>query len=60
MKIKNVIFDIGGVLLDWKPIELLKEMTDEKKAVVKFNEEVSKEVLEKVIDEAGYKLIEIK
>jgi len=34
MKIKNVIFDIGGVLLDWKPIELLKEMTDEKKAVV--------------------------
>ncbi|MFZ7131800.1 MAG: heavy metal translocating P-type ATPase [Eubacteriales bacterium] len=33
---------------------------EEKKAVVEFKEEVSKDVLEKVIDEAGYKLVEVK
>lgn len=27
--IKNIIFDIGGVLLDWNPLELLKNMFDE-------------------------------
>jgi len=32
MKIKNVIFDVGGVLLDWNPIELLRSMFDETKA----------------------------
>jgi len=41
-------------------VDSVEVVLDEKKAVVKFNEEVSKEVLEKVIDEAGYKLIEIK
>ena len=34
MKIKNVIFDVGGVLLYWNPFELLKTMFDEKKASV--------------------------
>jgi putative hydrolase of the HAD superfamily len=31
---KNVIFDVGGVLLDWKPMKLLTAMFDEKKAVL--------------------------
>lgn len=34
MKIKNIIFDVGGVLLDWKPLELLTAMFDKKKAVL--------------------------
>jgi len=41
-------------------VESAEVFLDEKKAVVEFKEKVSKEVLEKVIDEAGYKLIEIK
>jgi len=32
--IKNVIFDVGGVLLDWNPIELLEKMFDREKAVI--------------------------
>ncbi|MFW6248387.1 MAG: HAD family hydrolase [Bacteroidota bacterium] len=34
MRIKNVIFDVGGVLLDWKPLDLLTNMFDEKKAPI--------------------------
>ncbi|MDW7668022.1 MAG: heavy metal translocating P-type ATPase [Bacillota bacterium] len=41
-------------------VESVEVILEEKKAVVEFKEEVSKEVLEKVIDEAGYKLVEIK
>jgi len=38
MRIKNVIFDVGGVLLDWNPLELLTTMFDEKRAgVLKAN-----------------------
>ena len=41
-------------------VESAEVFLDEKKAVVEFKEEVSKDVLEKVIDEAGYKLVEVK
>jgi len=32
MKIKNVVFDIGGVLLEWNPLSLLTAMFDPEKA----------------------------
>jgi Cu+-exporting ATPase len=41
-------------------VESAEVVLEEKKAVVEFKEEVSKDVLEKVIDEAGYKLVEVK
>jgi Cu+-exporting ATPase len=41
-------------------VESAEVILEEKKAVVEFKEEVSKDVLEKVIDEAGYKLVEVK
>ena len=41
-------------------VESAEVVLDEQKAVVEFKEEISKEVLEKIIDEAGYKLIEVK
>ncbi len=39
--IKNVIFDIGGVLLDWNPLELLKSM---------FNEEIARTLKKQMMD----------
>ncbi|MFO7887610.1 MAG: heavy metal translocating P-type ATPase [Eubacteriales bacterium] len=41
-------------------VDMAEVVLDEKKAVVEFNKDLSKDILEKVIDEAGYKLIEIK
>jgi len=34
MRIKNVVFDVGGVLLDWKPLELLTDMFDKERALL--------------------------
>ncbi len=34
MKIKNVVFDVGGVLLDWNPLNLLIDMFDPKRAKI--------------------------
>ncbi len=34
MSYKNVVFDVGGVLLDWKPLKLLTTMFDKEKAVL--------------------------
>jgi len=40
MAIKSVIFDIGGVLVDWNPAYLYSEFTTDKNKIEKFLSEI--------------------
>lgn len=40
MRIKNIIFDFGGVLIDWNPVYLYNKVFDDKKEMEHFLENI--------------------